>query len=61
MSAESSPKITQVERLKGGVLISFGNGEEGFYSDQSLYASLPDAHQRLEEALESDPELRTMD
>ena len=61
MSAESSPKITQVERLKGGVLISFGNGKEGFYSDESLYASLPDAQQRLEQALERDRALRTAD
>jgi len=61
MTAECSPKITQVERLKGGVVISFGNGQEGFYSDESLHALLPDAQQRLEQALERDRKVETAD
>jgi len=61
MTDESSPKITQVERLNGGVVISFGNGQEGFYSDESLHALLPDAQQRLEQALERDRKVETAD
>ena len=49
----TSPKAVSVARVKSGLLITFSTGEEGLYSDELLYASLPNAHELLERALEN--------
>lgn len=46
------PKMISAERLSGGVIIAFNNGQSGFYTDALLYASLPKAQDVLTKALE---------
>jgi hypothetical protein len=61
MSVLPPPQTVAAQRLNGGVLIAFSSGEEGFYSDELLYASLPSAQDLLADALEQgqspEPEL----
>ena len=62
MATRSLPKTIAAERVTGGVIITFNTGEEGFYSDQLLYGSLPKAQQLLSETLEqNDAELPPFD
>ena len=52
MAPQSSPKSVSAERVKGGVVITFNNGDEGFYSDERLYACLGDAQKQLSRMLD---------
>ena len=47
MATASVPKIVTAELLRGGVLITFSNGDEGFYPDALLYESLRVAQKLL--------------
>jgi hypothetical protein len=46
------PQTVSAERLRGGVLITFSDGEEGFYPDEVLYSFVPTAKELLAAALE---------
>jgi hypothetical protein len=46
-----SPHVVAAETIRGGVVITFSNQEEGFYSDELLYASLPAARELLAKAV----------
>jgi hypothetical protein len=37
--------------VKGGVIIAFSNGDEGFFSDELLYRLLPSAQELLAQVL----------
>lgn len=52
MNVPASHKTACVERVRGGLIISFSDAEEGLYSDELLYALLPEARRLLAEAME---------
>lgn len=52
MGLRVAAKTVSAERVHGGVVITFSDGQEGFYSDELLYASLPAARELLAKASE---------
>ena len=57
MTVPGLPRTVSAERLTGGLYITFSNGQEGFFSDEFLFAGLPDARERLDRELKDDEEL----
>jgi len=45
MEAKPSPKITDAERVDGGVAISFDGGRSAFYSSEFLYGVIDEARE----------------
>ena len=51
MTNVSTPQIVTVDKMNGGVIIKFADGNCAFYSCALLYAMLPRCEQLNEEAL----------
>ena len=45
MEAKPLPKITDAERIDGGVAISFDDGRSAFYSSKVLYGVIDEAQE----------------
>lgn len=51
MAVRTPPRTISAEPVKGGVIIAFSNGDEGFFSDELLYRLLPSAQELLAQVL----------